>query len=92
MAEMARVVGPGGKVVVIAFTRHNLTWMREELAHQRLGFARDEIEQLFRTVGLRPRRHLVRSRDAGAGKRRGGRGPRWPDVFLAEAVKDPAGR
>jgi ubiquinone/menaquinone biosynthesis C-methylase UbiE len=87
--EMARVVRPGGKAVVIAFTRHNLTWMREELAHQWLGFEREEIEQLFRGAGLRLQRYLVRSRLAADKPRRGERGPRWPDVFLAEAIKSP---
>jgi ubiquinone/menaquinone biosynthesis C-methylase UbiE len=96
VAEMARVVRPRGKVVVIAFTRHNLAWMREELAHQWLGFDRDEIEQHFRDAGLELRRHLVRqrrpgdeARGEGAGRGRG-RTTRWPDVFLATGVKrDP---
>jgi ubiquinone/menaquinone biosynthesis C-methylase UbiE len=87
VGEMARVVRPGGKAVVIAFTRHNLTWMREELAHQWLGFEREEVEQLLHGAGLRLHRYLVRSRLAADRPRRGERGPRWPDVFLAEAVK-----
>lgn len=94
LAEMARVVRPGGKVVVIAFTEHDLVWLREELAHQRLGFAREEIEELLRQAGLRPRRYVVKSRRP----RESGRGPgtaaagggkwRWPDVFLAVAEKN----
>ncbi len=86
--EMARVVRPGGSVAVVAFTRHNQAWMRKELAHQWLGFERGEIEQLFRRVGLSPRRHLVRRRLEAAGPAARGRDRHaWPDVFLAVAGK-----
>jgi SAM-dependent methyltransferase/biotin operon repressor len=50
--EMARVVRPGGVVVVADFTPHERHWMREELGVLRLGFARDEIEALFGAAGL----------------------------------------
>ncbi len=97
VAEMARVVRPGGKVVVIAFTQHDLTWMREELAHQRLGFAREEIEEMLSAAGLRLRRYLVRgvlsNRELPEHPaiRRQGENWAWPDVFLAEAVKPAVG-
>ena len=93
VAEMARVVRPGGKVVIIAFTKHNLSWMRDELAHQWLGFEREEIERLCRGSGLEPQRYVVRRRTAdqtGKARRPGGRGDHpwtWPDVFLSVAVK-----
>jgi ArsR family transcriptional regulator len=90
VAEMARVVRPGGKIVVIAFTRHDLTWLREELAHQRLGFAQEEIEGLFTGAGLRPVRYLQRGRIQSADRRRSlSRKDRWqwPSVFLAVAEK-----
>jgi ArsR family transcriptional regulator len=50
--EMARVVRPGGLVVVADFTPHERHWMREELGVLRLGFPRDEIEALFAGAGL----------------------------------------
>jgi ArsR family transcriptional regulator len=99
MAEMARVVRPGGKVVVVAFTRHNLTWMREELAHQWLGFDRAETERLITQAGLQMGRYLVRRRTLSESSdtpnppgRKGGQW-NWPDVFLAVAEKgtEPAG-
>jgi ubiquinone/menaquinone biosynthesis C-methylase UbiE len=101
VSEMARVLRPGGKAVVMAFTKHNLTWMRDELAHQWLGFEQEEIETFFRRSNLRLGRYLVRRRappkgpaggSTGAAKA-GARSQRrwtWPDVFLAVAVKDAA--
>jgi len=90
LGEIARVVRPRGTVLVTAFRRHDLTWMRDELAHRRLGFARDEIEDLFRGAGLRPTSWLERGRrDEPAGN--GGAAGRiaWPDVFLAVGAKTP---
>jgi len=52
LREMARVVRPGGTVVVADFTSHEREWMREELGVLRLGFAREEIESLFAGAGL----------------------------------------
>jgi SAM-dependent methyltransferase len=52
LREMARVVRPGGRVVVADFTAHERDWMREELGVLRLGFARDEIEGFFAAAGL----------------------------------------
>ena len=91
VAEMARVVIPGGRVMVTAFAAHDEQWMREELAHRWLGFTRATIEEFWAATGLVPGRWLTRSRrPGGAGDRRppaGGRLPRWPDVFLATATK-----
>jgi ubiquinone/menaquinone biosynthesis C-methylase UbiE/DNA-binding transcriptional ArsR family regulator len=94
MREMARVVRSRGRVVVIGFVRHNLTWVRQKLAHQWLGFAREEIEDLFRGAGLRPHGYLVSRQSHARGERpEGGRGRQavgWPDLFLASAIKDAA--
>jgi ubiquinone/menaquinone biosynthesis C-methylase UbiE/DNA-binding transcriptional ArsR family regulator len=96
VSEMARVVRPGGKVVVVAFTSHNLQWMREELAHQWLGFSREEMLAIFARHGLAARRYLVR-RPAQMDLARVSlppglqdRGAVWPDVFLAVGEKAPA--
>jgi ArsR family transcriptional regulator len=50
--EMARVVRPGGRVIVADFTSHERAWMRDELGVLRLGFARAEIEGFFAAAGL----------------------------------------
>ncbi len=92
LAEMARVVRPQGKVMVTAFCRHEQTWMRDELAHHRLGFDRLEMEELFTGAGLTMRNYLVRGRSpgqesAGPTVRPSGRKLQWPEVFLATGVK-----
>ncbi|MBU0743417.1 metalloregulator ArsR/SmtB family transcription factor [bacterium] len=98
LREMTRVVKPGGKVVVMAFTRHNLVWLREELAHQWLGFSRDEMEDLFARLGLRAARYLEcgLSRLAAAREKLPpglrGRDEDWPDVFLTVGVKHETSR
>jgi ArsR family transcriptional regulator len=52
LREMARVVRPGGRVVVADFASHERAWMREELGVLRLGFGRDEIAGYFEAAGL----------------------------------------
>jgi DNA-binding transcriptional ArsR family regulator/16S rRNA G527 N7-methylase RsmG len=93
VAEMARVVRPLARVVITAFVRHSLTWMRDELAHQWLGFDREEMERLALQAGLEPCRYLVRRPTAEPIATASGstppRGRRlvWPDVFLLVTTK-----
>jgi len=50
--EMARVVKPGGAVVVVDFVSHDHEWMRQELGVAWLGFSLEEIEGWFVEAGL----------------------------------------
>jgi len=50
--EMARVVKPGGAVVVVDFVSHEHEWMRHELGVAWLGFSSEEIEGWFADAGL----------------------------------------
>jgi len=52
IAEMARVVKPGGRVVCVDFLPHQHEWMREELGVHWLGFAAAEVAEWFLAVGL----------------------------------------
>lgn len=51
--EMARVVKPGGRVVVIDFVQHEAEWMREELGVLWLGFPSEEVVRWLAEAGLR---------------------------------------
>ncbi len=89
IAEMARVTRPGGRVTVTSFVAHDQEWMREELAHQWLGFAQSELEYFYRSAGLEPTRWLQRGPQPAErnGSGHGASAPNWPDVFLISGVK-----
>jgi ArsR family transcriptional regulator len=53
LAEAARLLAPGGKLLVVDFAPHELEFLREQAAHRRLGFARDQLARLFGSAGLR---------------------------------------
>jgi ubiquinone/menaquinone biosynthesis C-methylase UbiE len=50
--EAARVLEPGGRLLVIDFAPHDLEFLREEYAHHRLGFAPETIAQWMTAAGL----------------------------------------
>lgn len=58
IAEMARVVKPGGVVTIIDLQRHSEDWMREELAHNWLGFERADLMRWQQRAGLKDGRWI----------------------------------
>lgn len=62
LQEMARIVRPGGFVVVVDLVAHGHEWLKDEQADIWLGFAREEIQSHFEKAGLESIRSRVVSR------------------------------
>ena len=54
LAEAARVLAPGGKLVIVDFAQHEHEELREEHAHRRLGFDDASLNAWFRANKLEP--------------------------------------
>ncbi len=54
VAEAARLVEPGGRLLIADFAPHRLEFLREAHQHRRLGFADAEIGRWFDGAGLEP--------------------------------------
>ena len=63
IGEAARVLGPGGRLLIADFAPHDREELRTRDAHVRLGFSDAQIEGWFADAGLRPA--LVRKLEGG---------------------------
>jgi ArsR family transcriptional regulator len=52
IAEAARVLSPGGQLLVIDFAQHDRAELKEQDAHLRLGFADDAMRGWFAASGI----------------------------------------
>lgn len=56
VAEAARVLRPGGRLLIVDFAPHELEFCRSELAHRRLGFSDAEVAGWLTAANLEPAR------------------------------------
>jgi ArsR family transcriptional regulator len=54
LAQMARIVRPGGVVAICDEVEHHWEWMREEHADIWLGFTPEQVDSFFAAAGLEP--------------------------------------
>jgi len=52
VAEAARVMAPGARLLIADFASHKEEFLREEFAHRRLGFSDREVEGWFAAASL----------------------------------------
>ena len=54
VAEAARVMRAGGRLLIADFAPHELEFLRQDFAHRRLGFSDREVQGWFTAAGLKP--------------------------------------
>lgn len=52
LREVARVIRPTGRILVVDFAPHTLEFLREHHAHRRLGFTTDDLQAWAQSTGL----------------------------------------
>jgi len=65
LAEAARIVKPGGRVVVLDLRVHDQAWVRDRLGDRWLGFQDGALEQLMNAAGLAEVKVAVGARKSG---------------------------
>ncbi|ASY63726.1 Transcriptional regulator, ArsR family [Sinorhizobium sojae CCBAU 05684] len=69
IAEAARMLMPGGRLVIIDFAPHGLEYLRDEHAHARLGFSQQTMAEWLQRAGLAPEKTTdLAPEDADEGK------------------------
>ncbi len=64
LAEGARLLKPGGRMVVLELLPHEEEWVRTRLGHQHLGLDPSHVENAMRAVGLKAEHSVAAPRDS----------------------------
>jgi len=77
LAEVARVLGPGGRLLVVDMLPHERVELQQEMGHVWMGFDEARLERFLSSAGLKLSRFVVLPPDAEA---------MGPTLFAATAV------
>ncbi|MGD9869045.1 MAG: metalloregulator ArsR/SmtB family transcription factor [Hyphomicrobiales bacterium] len=69
LREAARILAPGGRLLVVDFAPHELEFLRDEHAHRRLGFPAQQVSQWIADAGLKLSGHRDLAPGKGAGRK-----------------------
>lgn len=69
LREAARILAPGGKLLIVDFAPHELEFLRETHAHRRLGLEPEQVVDWIASSGLKLGLH--RDLEPGSGNRNG---------------------
>jgi ArsR family transcriptional regulator len=86
--EAARVLAPGGRLMIVDFAPHGLEFLREDFAHDRLGFAPAQVTQWMKDAGLEP----VAQRDLAPERKRNGPEKLTVSLWVGDRAPAAAGR
>ena len=84
IAGLCRITRPGGSVILVDVVKHQQEWMREQMAHQWLGFDRAAIEKWFHDGGADWVDYDLTGSFAGEKLARNGNRP--VEIFVARAT------
>lgn len=65
LGEAARILRPGGRVLILDLRQHDQAWVQARFGAQRAGFAAGEIESLLQAAGFRAIRQSTGVRHPG---------------------------
>jgi ubiquinone/menaquinone biosynthesis C-methylase UbiE/DNA-binding transcriptional ArsR family regulator len=84
VAGLCRITRPGGSVILVDLVQHQQEWMREQMAHQWLGFDQVAVEKWFFDAGAESVDYDLTGSFAGEKMARNGNRP--VEIFVARAT------